>query len=288
MAIRTRHAVPTARRRCAQPVGVLPPQRPVGGFEERHQRPAFGRRDLCHRRAIIVLQMPHGHRRQAVIRQSAIPQLTGIVQPPTPNATGSQYRTGVFSARADPCDPRRQPLHSHRRRPRGRGAIAQGTGTIEPPALRPSRFTQSAGVGCAGADGQGFACQPQHRRRRQALRRRAVTQLTKIVPAPALRLPTGQDRTGMGAARTERHDRCVQPHHRHRGQPILLRAIPQFTASVIAPAFDGPRVGQRAGVPIPDTQRSDTALPAPRLPPASGSCWWCHPPTAPDRYRPNT
>ena len=132
-------------------------------------------------------------------------------------------------------------------------AVTQLANIVSPPALDPTCGSHSAGVFHSRGDGSDTAGQAGNVHRRQAQRLRAVAQLAKVVPSPALD-PTGGDQ-GAGVAIS--HGEGIEgPAHGDGGDPAgqtgnvywCIAVIARTVARDTPPALDPARGSQSTGV----------------------------------------
>ena len=131
------------------------------------------------------------------------------------------------------------------------GAIPQLAIGVVPPAFDAALSGQGAGVLGASGHGGHAAGQTGHVDGGGARVDGAVSQLTVVVPAPALDAARGGEGAGVEIARGHGGDAAGEPGDVDGGVAIGGSAVPQLAIPVVPPAFEPARCGQSAGVVPP-------------------------------------
>gem|GEM_PF-4219839 len=180
----------------------------------------------------------------------AVAELPGEVAPPALDAAGGGQRTGVTATRRDGAHAACQPAHVHGGGTVGCRAVAELPEAVIPPALDAAGGGQRTGVTATRRDGAHAARQPAHVHGGGTGGCRAVAELPRAVPPPALDAAGGGQRTGVTATRRDGAHAARQPAHVHGGGTVGCRAVAELPEAVIPPALDAAGGGQRTGVII--------------------------------------
>ena len=151
-------------------------------------------------------------------------------------------------SRRDSGDTADQAADVHRRGAGYGRAVAQLTSAIPPPAHDTATAGQCTSVVLSRRDSSDAADQAADIHRRGAGYGRAIAQLTRAIPPPALNAPTTDQRTGVVVSRRNSGNAAGQAAHIYGCAAGCPRTVAQTAGSILPPAHDTPAADQRTGV----------------------------------------
>src|SRR2546421_73062 len=140
-----------------------------------------------------------------------------------------------------------------------RRPVAELADVIVAPARDSAHAGERTGVVAAGGDRGHAAGKPGDGDRGLAVGRRPVPELTVVVAAQALDPAGAGERAGVVETGGDRGHAAGEAGDGPRGMAVGPRPVPELAVTVVAPARDSARAGERAGVAHADGDRGHTA-----------------------------